>query len=133
MHCPNCEYTPLIILEFQEVELDFCPECLGIWFDSEELEWILQGDFDEQVMFKEKEHAEKVKKCPRCRKKMKKVVSKDMETVVYDVCPKGDGIWFDRGELNRLLEHYKEHPGAETFLTWLWEVFNYNPDTNNNY
>lgn len=130
MFCPNCKYQPLLILEFQEIELDFCPECFGIWFDAEELRWVLQGDFDEKDILRSTITEEESKRCPRCRQKMEKVVSKDIETVVYDVCPKGDGIWFDRGELEHLVQHYREYPGAQSFLTWLGEVFHYTPDTN---
>ncbi len=131
MICPNCKNTPLFILEFKDIELDFCPECLGIWFDSEELQWILQGNFIEKEKFEEQHSSsEQPKKCPRCRKNMKKVVSKDIKTVLYDICPAGHGIWFDREEIENLVEHYKELPGAESFLNWLSEVFHYEPQKN---
>ena len=113
---------------YKDIELDFCPECLGIWFDSEELQLILQGDFNEKRNFEEVTSEEKPKKCPRCSRYMKKAVSKDIKTVLYDVCPVGDGIWFDRGELEQLVERYNELPGAKSFLTWLAEVFHYEPE-----
>jgi len=37
MNCPVCE-NPMIILELDRVETDFCTECGGIWLDSGELE-----------------------------------------------------------------------------------------------
>jgi Zn-finger nucleic acid-binding protein len=41
MICPSCK-NQLIILEFNKVEIDYCPECSGIWLDSGELE-LLSG------------------------------------------------------------------------------------------
>ena len=34
MNCPSCKH-PMIVLEFEEIETDYCTNCEGIWLDSE--------------------------------------------------------------------------------------------------
>jgi uncharacterized protein len=41
MKCPNCEAT-LLMAEKQGVEIDYCPNCRGIWLDKGELEKIME-------------------------------------------------------------------------------------------
>lgn len=41
MKCPNCQAT-LLITDKKEVEIDYCPECRGIWLDRGELEKIIE-------------------------------------------------------------------------------------------
>lgn len=41
MNCPKC-YEPLRIAERQGVEIDYCPECRGIWLDRGELDKIVE-------------------------------------------------------------------------------------------
>lgn len=40
MKCPNCNET-LLITERQQVEIDYCPSCRGVWLDRGELDKIL--------------------------------------------------------------------------------------------
>jgi len=40
MNCPNCN-VPLAISEKQGVEIDYCPQCRGIWLDRGELNKIM--------------------------------------------------------------------------------------------
>ena len=37
MKCPACD-TPLVVVEREEIELDWCAACRGLWFDEGELE-----------------------------------------------------------------------------------------------
>ena len=41
MKCPHCNVT-LLMAEKQGVEIDYCPECRGIWLDRGELEKIIE-------------------------------------------------------------------------------------------
>ncbi len=41
MKCPNDE-TTLQMTERQGVEIDYCPECRGVWLDRGELDKILE-------------------------------------------------------------------------------------------
>ena len=40
MQCPVCE-VPLSISSREGVEIDFCPQCRGVWLDRGELDKIL--------------------------------------------------------------------------------------------
>lgn len=41
MKCPN-DQTILVISERQNIEIDYCPECRGVWLDRGELDKILE-------------------------------------------------------------------------------------------
>lgn len=41
MNCPICNVT-LLLSEKQGVEIDYCPQCRGIWLDRGELEKIIE-------------------------------------------------------------------------------------------
>jgi uncharacterized protein len=41
MNCPTCNVT-LLLAEKQGVEIDYCPQCRGIWLDRGELEKIIE-------------------------------------------------------------------------------------------
>lgn len=38
MKCPICPDTELIMSERQGIEIDYCPNCRGIWLDRGELD-----------------------------------------------------------------------------------------------
>ena len=39
MNCPIC-IIPMLISQRQEVEIDYCPQCHGVWLDRGELDKI---------------------------------------------------------------------------------------------
>lgn len=41
MNCPKCNVT-LSISDRQGVEIDFCPQCRGVWLDRGELDKIIE-------------------------------------------------------------------------------------------
>ena len=42
--CPKCQKAPLTEQNFNDVNLDICPSCGGVFFDEGELETILEND-----------------------------------------------------------------------------------------
>jgi len=107
MDCPVCENSAMIVLELDEVEIDYCVDCQGIWLDSGELELLL-GDEQKAVALiksfaKLSDCDEKVRACPICDKKMDKILVADDKHLVIDSCRRGDGLWFDAGELGDVL------------------------------
>ncbi len=103
MNCPQCEGI-LVTLEFDRVEIDHCPECGGVWLDSGELKMLLDregGDFLPEAPGLA-QGKEKKRKCPICSRGMKKVLVGG-NRILLDECP-GHGLWFDHGELKRVLE-----------------------------
>ncbi|HEX7025608.1 MAG TPA: zf-TFIIB domain-containing protein [Gammaproteobacteria bacterium] len=41
MKCPVCRDATLSITERQGIEIDYCPECRGVWLDRGELDKII--------------------------------------------------------------------------------------------
>ena len=109
MDCPVCKDSAMITLELDEVEIDYCTVCSGIWLDAGELE-ILLGEPQKagkllQSFKVDTDSAEKSRKCPICDKKMQKiVVGSSNPKLLIDKCSGGDGLWFDKGELNDIFE-----------------------------
>jgi uncharacterized protein len=114
MNCPACQKT-MIVLELDQIEVDYCPHCRGVWLDDGELELLL-GDSTEKNrrmadFIRASGAGEKTRKCPHCRKKMVKILGGPGHNVCLDRCPKDHGLWFDPGELQRVLEeaHFDDH------------------------
>lgn len=42
MKCPTCNNVDLVMSERQSVEIDYCPNCRGIWLDRGELDKIIE-------------------------------------------------------------------------------------------
>ncbi len=42
MNCPVCTTTSLVMTERAGVEIDYCPQCRGVWLDRGELDKILE-------------------------------------------------------------------------------------------
>jgi len=108
MDCPICR-NAMITLELADVEVDHCTDCGGIWLDAGELEQLLgEHEKAEQLLnsFKvDHSSSEKPRKCPICDKKMQKiVVGSSQPTLLIDKCRRGDGLWFDKGELHDIVD-----------------------------
>jgi Zn-finger nucleic acid-binding protein len=41
MNCPSCK-VPLVMSDRQGIEIDYCPQCRGIWLDRGELDKIIE-------------------------------------------------------------------------------------------
>ncbi len=42
MKCPVCTSVNLVMSERQGIEIDYCPECRGVWLDRGELDKIIE-------------------------------------------------------------------------------------------
>ncbi len=106
MNCP-VDNMPMIVLELEQIEIDYCTHCGGIWLDSGELELMIDNNEERKYInsiFKQDlKSEEKSYKCPRCSKKMSKVSVGNNGEVLIDKCPKNHGLWFDKGELEKVL------------------------------
>ena len=107
MLCPVCNDVEMFVLEFELIEIDYCPECRGVWLDSGELELVgeragalrggLLSALEERKGSRPAGRARR--RCPICRKRLREVQTEPPNPIVLDRCPRGDGLWFDRGEL----------------------------------
>ncbi|UCG58140.1 MAG: zf-TFIIB domain-containing protein [Phycisphaerales bacterium] len=103
MDCPVCK-SAMVTLELAEVEIDHCIDCGGIWLDAGELELLLGEPVKATQLLNsfqiDASPSEAPRKCPICSKKMQKIiVGAEKPILLIDKCRRGDGLWFDRGEL----------------------------------
>jgi len=42
MKCPVCENVNLAMMDKQGIEIDYCPQCRGIWLDRGELDKLIE-------------------------------------------------------------------------------------------
>lgn len=67
---------------------------------------------------KETEKAPAKNLCPRCQKTLRETKPDEISTVVVDICPKCFGMWFEKGELDRLdgsaWANVEDHPFHST-------------------
>jgi uncharacterized protein len=134
MRCPVCKVT-MIIVEHERIELDYCTKCLGVWFDAGELELLSERlSLDKETLslqeiwaLPEANVSEKARRCPICRKKMRKVHVGEETKVLLDICPSQHGIWFDSGEVSQVLSQLKSKGPAKgkqgRVLNFMGEVF----------
>ncbi len=135
MKCPACS-TLMIVVEHENIELDYCTDCSGVWFDAGELELLLETmelegsslSLDSILTSPEAKSSEKKRKCPICRQKMKKATVGHEPEVLIDACQRGDGLWFDKGEVGQLITQLSDKPSEKAdsqgrVITFLGEVF----------
>lgn len=97
MICPVCKEL-LLIIEFEEIELDYCPSCEGSWLDGGELELLLDTPTEILDLSDLPKTTRSKHRCPRCRKHMRETQLPESEVEV-DICSRDGGIWLDKGEL----------------------------------
>ncbi|MFC1937919.1 zf-TFIIB domain-containing protein [Chloroflexota bacterium] len=135
MICPVCK-CDMIVVEYHNIELDYCTGCKGVWFDSGELELLLEShSLEEAKLFldsilhsQEAISSEKKHKCPICGHKMKKTTIGEKPQILIDVCGEEHGLWFDGGEVTQLIRHLPveqlpEGDSREQVIGFLEEVF----------
>ena len=48
MKCPVCTETSLVMADRKGVEIDYCPDCRGVWLDRGELDKIIERSAEYQ-------------------------------------------------------------------------------------
>lgn len=105
MNCVKCAGT-LIRVTIEDVEVDRCDGCSGIWFDSGELERVRTAKSIETLRSKarpSKDADDARGRCPRCQGQglLVQVASWDAD-IHIDTCAVCGGQWLDAGELELL-------------------------------
>ncbi len=107
MLCPVCK-NPMIVLELDQVEIDYCASCEGVWLDRGELELLLDTEQERarllNILIEDDSVKEKSYPCPICGKKMNKVFVGEEKKILIDKCRKNHGLWLDKGELRSVIE-----------------------------
>ncbi|MCD4785435.1 MAG: zf-TFIIB domain-containing protein [Candidatus Eremiobacteraeota bacterium] len=109
MDCPVC-ILQMDKLKLFEVEIDTCRFCGGLWLDGNELSAFIQkGKIPKRLLTtyclddRKKMVKEGERKCPNCRKSLQIVRHRDVDVEYCNGCR---GIWFDRGELLKIVKSY---------------------------
>jgi Zn-finger nucleic acid-binding protein len=107
VNCPVCDRS-IIALELDQVEVDHCVHCGGVWLDAGELELLLDGAENRDRLLASMREAgvvaEPMRRCPLCDRKMQKVVMGIDGQVMIDTCARDHGLWLDGGELARIVK-----------------------------
>lgn len=114
MLCPVCN-TEMLILELNDVEIDYCHQCGGIWLDEGELELIISSPANSNsailTALSDPSSGEKGRRrCPVCRKRMSRISVPVEPAVEVDKCSRNHGLWFDKGELEQITDAAKGEP-----------------------
>lgn len=121
MYCPVCKKS-MIILEYDEVEIDYCPSCAGCWLDQGELELIMETSGKMYDLSRFKSSPKSKRRCPRCRKKMHTDLFPHTNVEV-EICPRDEGIWLDRGELLAIAGQESESSATKKLKKHFKELF----------
>jgi Zn-finger nucleic acid-binding protein len=88
------------------VTVDRCSSCDGVWFDADELVQLLSEEAQQVGSLRRGSLQEALddKKgvCPRDGGELLRVYSAVDKTVIIDACPDCRGIWLDGGEFAKL-------------------------------
>ena len=121
MRCPACN-SALTHYTYNELELDLCSNCRGMWFDAGELKAYVRErlqdspsipddkiTLDRQVIT-DVYLAQPLKSCPRCRKIMAPFNYGYDSNIILDRCESCHGVWCDAGEVDQLASFTKGNP-----------------------
>jgi len=107
--CPRC-HIPLRLSVIRDLEIDICPQCRGIWLDSEEFDYLtserdvysdpsVPRTFEKRPLKLDDESI--YLPCLRCGQPMHRRNFKKVSGILIDLCPK-HGAWLDAGELEQI-------------------------------
>jgi len=120
--CPRCR-RPLEPHSYRSEHLDRCPECSGIWLDTDEFRHLTSSKdvyndpaVPESYMKKPLKDSAIYIPCVRCGSLMNRMMFRKISGVIIDICS-DHGVWLDDGELQRIrcfiadggLEKYMEY------------------------
>lgn len=136
LNCPHCRHHLLESVHHDNVELDACVHCGGLWFDRNELDKVVRTydpDYPREGPIVEnlgQKLAKTQKRCPRC--KVPLLVTYEFETnseLQIDECYFCHGVWLEKGELDHAKVFYEIPEAVEriqketTWGHWLFQFF----------
>ncbi|MBZ9577657.1 zf-TFIIB domain-containing protein [Patescibacteria group bacterium] len=129
MQCPICKKN-LSSTILCNVEVNYCPKCLGLWFEEEELRWAKDEkdrnlgwlDIDLWRNKKKLKISYGMRLCPSCRVPLYEVYYGDSRIIV-DVCNLCRGVWLDRAEFKKIIDWLKERADYEILNNYAKNLF----------
>jgi len=133
--CPVCKIG-LDKTLIAGVEIDYCPKCLGLWFEEDELRqakdvkdrnlrWLDTDLWLDDEKFKISPSG---KLCPDDRLPLYET-KYGKSNIEVDVCNVCHGVWLDRGEFKKIIKYLKKKADSEILNHYLknlrnefWEI-----------
>ena len=125
MNCPCCSIQ-LRKTTLEEIEIDQCEKCKGIWFEHDELRqakdaadkdlnWMDFEIWKQKDLFSAKPAN---LACPQCNKPLVTIDYADTKVAV-DCCPACKGTWLDNGEFKKILDALNNELLSKTFSQYI--------------
>lgn len=120
MNCPNHKSQKMSQAIFYNIEADYCPTCLGLWFEQDELQiakdakspelnWL---DIDLWADKKKFKVSKTIKFCPKCEMPLYAIQYGDSDIEV-DICNVCHGAFLERTEFKKVMDYLKERGKVE--------------------
>ena len=109
MNCPKCS-SEMKTVTYDDVEVDRCSGCQGLWFDGGEIEPLRHRQAAEAIDIGDAERGAELNAtenyvCPRCSGGMIKMVDAQQPHIWFESCGACGGAFFDAGEFRDLATH----------------------------
>lgn len=115
MNCPKCK-SEMEKVVYENIEVDRCTGCEGLWFDMLEHERLAAIEGSEAIDVGNRKVGREFNKeakcdCPVCHTRMIPMVDRDQPHIWYEACTTCYGVFFDAGEF----KDYKRHTVLDFF------------------
>lgn len=113
MRCPGCG-SELKLEKLDDLEVEACENCHGVWFDAGELGRFLRHHPVTLNAFNEKHSAPPenvtgtIRRCPRCDRGLESYRYQYSSPITIDSCPGCMGIFVGPGEVRQIQEFVSE-------------------------
>ena len=106
--CPKCN-SNMEKVTYQDIEIDRCTNCKGIWLDVFEKDTLKAKNGSETVDIGDKKAGKEYDKkknvnCPKCLTPMVTKVLIEQKHIRYETCTSCYGVFFDAGEFKDFKE-----------------------------
>jgi len=105
--CPRCQCS-LVASDYRGSEIDLCPECGGLWMDTQEFAYhtserdtFADDTIPRQCPRPPAQPKDGYVKCARCHAVMVRKNFRRISGVLIDIC-RDHGVWLDAGELEQI-------------------------------
>lgn len=122
MICPKCQQS-MEVVSFNDIDVDRCSGCQGIWFDFREQDELKKLKGAEAIDVGDKVIGAKYDKirdvsCPKCEVPLYSVVHNGGDEIRFERCTNCKGSFFDAGEFTRYVadEIFDEFEGVMSEL-----------------
>ena len=108
LNCPRCNVA-LNEKKFKDIDVDHCPQCMGLWLEFHELDQLEDHSMDSDDTKGMLEYARRESdiSCPHCNEVME-TFNYRAHNLPIDHCTNEHGYWLDEGEEKKVLDIMKQ-------------------------